>query len=247
MESDNSIGGNGSVRLQKYMADCGVDSRRHCETHIVAGRVAVNGTIVTELGTKVIAGQDKVTFDGKLLKLPQERCLYLMFNKPRGYLVTASDTHGRKTIYKLLYDIKTRVFPVGRLDMDTDGLLLLTNDGQFANKLMHPSNEIEKEYDVVVWGEITDDAIDALRNGIAIEDGFVTAPATVRKLKPTETNTSRLSVTIHEGHKRQVRMMMRAVGHTVKQLTRVREGKVTLGNLPSGKWRELTADELQSL
>ncbi len=236
------------VRLQKYLADCGVDSRRHCEEYIAAGRVKVNGIVTTVLGTKIVSGRDAVTFDGKPVRPSvNDKPLYIMLHKPRGYIVTARDTHGRKTVFDLLRDIPIRIFPVGRLDMDSEGLLLLTNDGEWANRISHPSHEVEKEYLVTVNGIVTDDVIDRLRRGIKIEDGFMTAPAQIKRVRQKSSETTTLSVTIHEGHKRQVRLMMRAVGVEVCRLKRIREGRLLLNELPLGAWRRLTSTELELL
>ena len=246
--NQSETGDSGQVRLQKYMADCGVDSRRHCEAYIEQARVKVNGQTVTKLGTRIVPGVDEVTFDGcPVVKADSHQLVYIMLNKPAGYLVTAKDTHGRKTVFELLRNVPFRVFPVGRLDMDSEGLLILTNDGELAHRLSHPSHEVEKEYYVIVWGEIEEEDIDKLREGVDIEGGFHTHPAKVRVLNSREKNTTCLSVTISEGRKRQVRMMMRAIGHAVKRLVRVREGLLELEGLPSGMYRVLAKDEVERM
>lgn len=233
------------VRLQKYLADCGIASRRKSEELILERRVTVNGKPAA-LGDKVFPDEDKVLLDGKLVK-PHRRSgpTYLVMNKPRGYLVTAEDPEGRKTIYELLTDIKDRVIPVGRLDKDSEGLLILTNDGELAHRLMHPSYRVEKEYEVRLRGKVPQSALTQLREGIEIEGGK-TQPAEVHIIEESELGT-RLSITIAEGRKRQVRHMCDAVGFDVKRLLRVREGHVLLGRMRPGQVRALTREEVSSL
>lgn len=172
------------VRLQKYLADCGVASRRACEAIIAEGRVTVNGVVVDEMGAKVTPGFDRVALDARPVRPPRLGHVYYALHKPRGYVVTADDPDGRRTIYDLLSAVRTRVVPVGRLDRDSEGLLLLTNDGELANRLMHPKWKVEKEYEVVVEGKLPDDALDTLRAGLEIDEGVVTGPASVRVLPP---------------------------------------------------------------
>lgn len=247
-ENDSTPAADNTVRLQKYMADCGIDSRRHCETHIEQGRVTVNGRTVTQPGTKIDPRTDRVGFNGEpVIKHELQQSLTVMLNKPAGYIVTAQDTHGRQTVYELLSNIPVRIFPIGRLDMDSEGLLLLTNDGQLAQKLAHPSHEVEKEYIVTAWGEVPREAIEALREGVELEDGYRTKPCEVRTLSAQEHNTTRLGIIITEGRKRQIRMMLRAVGHAVKSLIRIREGNIKLDKLPVGKYRVLTPGEVKRL
>ncbi len=230
------------MRLQKYMADCGVASRRACEQLILEGRVAVNGSVTTVLGTKV-EEEDVVTFDGKKIK-PSSKKVYIMLNKPVGVVSTASDPEGRTTVVELV-DAKTRLYPVGRLDYNTQGLILLVNDGDAAYHLTHPKFEIEKEYVAVIAGEISRQEVLKLQGGVVI-DGIKTAPAKVTVTEITEHTTS-LSVTIHEGRNRQVRKMFEAVGKKVLHLTRIRHGELNLGNLKPGEWRNLTSKEVKYL
>lgn len=227
-------------RLQKLIARAGICSRREAEKIITAGRVTVDGKIVTELGAKVDTNQ-KICVDGKLLNFDTTK-IYIMLNKPRGYVSTVSDERGRKTIMDLLDENFTeRVYPVGRLDMDSEGLLILTNDGDLTNALIHPRYEVSKTYRAMVTGDITEDKLDRLRAGIELEDGL-TAPAEVYLL-----GDNRVEVTIHEGRNRQVRRMFAAIGCDVKRLKRVKFAGLTLDNLPVGKFRALTAAEIAKL
>lgn len=231
-------------RLQKYIARCGAASRRAAETLILSGRVRVNKTIVTELGAKVDEDNDKVFLDGNRL-LPEKKLYYIMLNKPKGYITTAKDERGRSTVTELVSDIDARLYPVGRLDYLSEGLLLLTNDGDFAYRLTHPAQHVTKKYQVVVSG-IPDFAdIKKLRAGVDI-GGYVTAPARV-DLAKTEERTAQLDITITEGKNRQIRKMCEAVGYPVLRLKRVNIGGVALGNLPLGKWRHLTDAERTKL
>jgi 23S rRNA pseudouridine2605 synthase len=231
-------------RLQKILARAGVASRRKAEELIVAGRVAVNGAVVTELGAKADPARDRVTLDGKPLQFPTAP-LYLLLHKPAGYVTTLSDPQGRPTVMELLKGVKERVFPVGRLDYNTEGLLLLTSDGEWANRLAHPRHEIDKEYLVKVRGMVTDLQVKRLADGVELEDGK-TAPATVRLGGASEKN-SWLTVAIHEGRYRQVRRMCEAVGLFVVKLKRVRYGTVELGELKPGEFRPLTPPEAAAL
>jgi pseudouridine synthase len=234
------------VRLQKFMADCGVASRRSCEELITTGHVRVNGEVVTELGTRITPGKDKVMLDGVQVRdRSHGRHSYYVMNKPRGVLVTADDPEGRKTIYELLKDVKERVVPVGRLDRDSEGLLILTNDGELAFRLMHPSYMVEKEYEVRLNGRVLSGKINQLRDGVEIEGGM-TLPAKVEVLDENE-NGTRLSITITEGRKRQIRQMCEAVGFEVRRLFRVREGKIALGPLRPSQYRKLTDQEVSWL
>lgn len=228
------------------MADCGVASRRKCEELISAGRVRVDGNIVTELGTKITPGKHKVSLDGDHIRdRSHGRHAYYVLNKPRGYIVTADDPEHRKTIYELLKDVKERVVPVGRLDRDSEGLLLLTNDGDLAFRLMHPRYKVEKEYEVRLNGRVHAGKINQLRDGVEIEGGK-TQPAKVEVIDENE-NGTRLSITITEGRKRQVRQMCDAVGFEVRRLFRVREGRVALGRLRPAQFRKLTEEEIRGL
>ena len=230
------------MRLQKYMADCGVASRRASEQLILEGRVQVNGVTVTELGTKVNEG-DTVSFDGQILKLPKNR-VYIMLYKPDKVMSTASDPEGRTAVLDLV-DEKVRLYPVGRLDYHTEGLILLVNDGDAAYHLTHPKFEVEKEYLAVIQGEISREEVLKLQAGVII-DGQKTAPSKVRVTEITDHTTS-LSVIIHEGRNRQVRKMFEAVGHHVIDLKRVSIGNLELGNLKTGKIRRLNPSEVNAL
>ena len=230
-------------RLQKLIASAGLMSRRAAEDAIRAGRVSCNGRIAA-LGDVAEPEKDVVCLDGKPI-LPQEEKIYLMLHKPRGVVTTMSDEKGRKTVSDLVKDVGVRVYPVGRLDLDSEGLLLMTNDGAFANRVMHPSHEIIKCYEVWVRGEDVVAAATALEQPMLI-DGYRIRPAVVRLLRCNSENESVLTVTIHEGRNRQVRKMCESVGLQVTRLVRISEGKLRLGDLPSGKWRHLTKEELDS-
>ncbi|MBE7013312.1 MAG: rRNA pseudouridine synthase [Ruminococcaceae bacterium] len=234
------------MRLQKYLALCGVASRRAAEKLIVDGRIAVNGVVVTELGTKVSSG-DKVTFDGKPVSGGESK-IYIALNKPTGVLSSASDDRGRRTVVDLVsgdFPDGVRLYPVGRLDYDTEGLIFLTNDGDFTYKVTHPKHSINKTYEAVINGRLTEDEIVSLCRGVDIGD-FVTSPA-VADIIREEKDKSVVQITIHEGKNRQVRKMFEAVGHRVLKLKRISVGNVKLGNLKSGKWRELSEREIKIL
>ncbi len=232
------------LRLQKYIAICGVASRRAAEELITAGVVTVNGTTVTTLGSKVDPAKDHVTVNGKLIT-PQEEKVYIMLNKPRGYVTTAKDNFNRKTVLDLIPASLGRLHPVGRLDYDSEGLLLLTNDGDLTYRLTHPSHEITKSYLTLVQGSPDDNALRALRTGVVI-DGRKTMPAQVI-VKRSDPERTVLLITISEGRNRQVRKMCETVGHQVLRLRRVAEGSLRLGDLESGTWRHLTKEELTRL
>ena len=232
------------MRLQKYLASCGVASRRNAEKMITEGRIAVNGQIVTTLGTQVDEHNDIVQVDGNTVQ-PEEKKFYIAYNKPVGEVTTVSDPEGRDTVMDRFRDFPVRLFPVGRLDYDSEGLLLLTNDGDLMNRLLHPSYEIRKGYLTRVSNFVSDEEILKLRKGIII-DGKLTSPADVRLIRH-ETFYTDLLITIHEGRNRQVRKMIDAVGHQVVRLKRVRFGPVQLGDLPSGMWRYLTDEEISKL
>ncbi len=232
------------MRLQKYIALCGVASRRTAEEFITAGRVRVNGKLITELGAKIDPDCDKVSLDGKKLHY-EEKKVYLMLNKPKGYVTTAKDNFDRKTVLDLIPKELGRVYPVGRLDYDSEGLLLLTNDGDFTFLLTHPKHEIKKSYLVLISGQISDDSLSALEKGVMIDDKK-TMPAKVT-LKHREAARSILIITISEGRNRQVRKMCAAVGHEVLRLCRVAEGSLQLGALKPGEWRHLTPAEIKAL
>ena len=230
-------------RLQKIISASGLMSRRAAEELIAAGKVSVNG-VTAALGDKAEAGVDKILVDGKALPSVGEK-LYIMLNKPRGYVTTLSDEKGRKNVTELIKELGTRLYPVGRLDMYSEGLLLMTNDGDFANRLMHPSHEIDKCYHTWVKGEDMGWAVELLRCPMEI-DGYVTSPAEVDILE-LKGEEALLAITIHEGRNRQVRKMCEAAGLKVTRLMRVSEGGVELGTLESGKWRRLTEEELDML
>ncbi|MBE5800163.1 MAG: rRNA pseudouridine synthase [Clostridiales bacterium] len=233
------------MRLQKYMAMCGVAARRKCEEIIGAGRVSVNGQIITEMGTQVEDG-DEVRVDGVLIR-PEEEKRYVLYHKPAGEVTTVSDEKGRETVMDRFRDFPVRLYPVGRLDYDSEGLLLLTNDGELAQRLTHPSCEVDKVYLARVTGNPSNEAIDRLRRGVYMEgDQRKTYPADVRVVRD-ESLFSDIVVTIHEGRNRQVRRMFDAVGHKVLLLRRIRFGAVELGSLRRGEWRELTQEEIDAL
>ncbi len=227
-------------RLQKYMARCGAASRRKCEEYITQGRVKVNGQTVTQLGTTVSAS-DKVELDGKLLQ-EQPKYVYIMLNKPEKVMSTSIDPEGRVTVTQLI-DLPYRLYPVGRLDYNTSGLILLTNDGDAAYRLTHPKYEIEKEYLAVIKGEIDRRDILKLERGVQIEENTVTAPAKIQVVGGTQ-HTVTLSITIHEGRNREVRKMLEAINKELLSLMRIRIGGINLGKLPSGEYRELNSTEL---
>ena len=229
-------------RLQKILSARGAASRRKAEELIRAGRVTVNG-IPAVLGTAADPETDAIKIDGKPLPGPQKN-VYILLHKPRGYVTTLSDEKGRKNVTQLLTGCGCRVYPVGRLDMDSEGLLLLTNDGDFAQKLTHPSKEVDKVYQVRVTG-YTPGAQERLARPITL-DGYTIAKPGVRLLRVQE-DRAMLEVTIHEGRNRQVRRMCAAAGMEVKRLLRVREGKLSLGSLKSGQWRYLTEEEVRTL
>lgn len=230
-------------RLQKYMASCGVASRRKCENLIEEGRVTVNGTKITELGFKVDSDKDYVEIDGKPIKI-EERKIYIALNKPKGYITASSDNRGRKTVIDI-FDFKERLFPVGRLDYETSGLLIITNDGEIFNKIMHPKQNINKTYMALVEGIPDETEMSALKKGVDI-GGYVTAPSQASIVK-VEGKNSILKIIIHEGKKRQVRRMCRAIHHHVLELKRVSIGNITLGDLEVGQWRYLSKEEVSYL
>ncbi|KOP63874.1 pseudouridine synthase [Bacillus sp. FJAT-18019] len=232
-------------RLQKIMAQAGVASRRKCEELILEGKVQVNGETVTELGTKADPAQDVITVSGKPIK--NEKKVYIMLNKPKGVITSASDPEGRKIVSDYLKGIKERVYPIGRLDYDTEGLLLLTNDGEFANLLSHPKYHVPKTYLATVKGVPHGTELDKLRQGIMLEDGM-TSPAEVEyKDVDPDNKQSVISITIHEGRNRQVRRMFEAISHPVVRLKRISYGDLLLQNLKRGLYRHLTPNEINQL
>lgn len=239
MNEDNKI------RLQKYLANSGVASRRKCEELILEGKVSVNGKIVQELGTKINPNVDKVTYCGKQITNKEEN-VYILLNKPIGYVTTSKDQFNRDTVLDLV-KVDVRVVPVGRLDMYTSGALILTNDGDFVYKVTHPKHEITKTYTVTLKGIINNEDVNKLRCGVEIED-YVTKPAKVKILKTDEEkNVSRLEITIHEGKNRQVRKMCEAIGRKVLALHRSKIGNINVKDLKLGHWRYLTDYEVNNL
>lgn len=236
------------MRLQKLLSAAGVASRRAAEQLIAEGRVTVNGEVVTTLGAKAIPGVDEVRLDDRRIKGPG-RLRYLLLNKPRGYVTTRRDPQKRRTVLDLLQGIGDYVYPVGRLDYDTEGLLLLTSDGDLAARLTHPRHEVPRVYEAIVTGVPDDEAVEALRRGVVL-DGRRTAETTVTRgatVRSGDTLTTKLVLTLREGRNRQVREMCARVGHPVRTLQRVRYGPLTLRGLPRGAWRDLTPAEVEAL
>ena len=225
------------MRLNKYIASCGAASRRGADSLVESGKVTVNGCVVTSHGIDIDTERDTVCIDGIALRL-QDKKVYLMLNKPADVLCTCHDDRGRKTVLDIVKGFDERVFPVGRLDYDTEGLLLLTNDGDFAFRCTHPSHELEKTYYAVAAGALDDNALNLLRNGVEI-DGWKTSKAKVNVLKRSVDKTE-LEITIHEGKNRQIRKMLDAVGCRVLYLQRRAIGRLTLGDLKNGAWRSMT-------
>lgn len=235
----------GLVRLQKYMADLGIASRRKSEQMIADGMVKVNGRVAT-IGDKVNPKKDKVTVKGrKIAAGARAKRYYIMLNKPRGYVTTMSDEMGRKCVAELVKDIPARIYPVGRLDRDSEGLLLMTNDGEFANKVTHPSKHVYKVYRVTVRPAINEEQLVEMSSGMVI-DGRKTAPAEVRVVQREEGRCV-LEIILREGRNRQIRKMCEQLGLEVPRLKRIAVGQVKLGGLKSGAWRELTKDEVYRL
>jgi pseudouridine synthase len=232
------------IRLQKYLAMCGIASRRSAEKIILEGRVAVNGEVITEMGVQVDENSDTVTVDSLIIH-PEEEKHYIAYNKPIGEVTTVSDPEGRATVMDRFWDYPVRLFPVGRLDYDSEGLLLLTNDGDMMNRVLHPSHEVIKTYWTKMSNHVSPEEIRALREGVMV-DGKLTSPATVRLIRENTFDTV-LLIGIHEGRNRQVRKMAEAIGHKVVSLRRVGFGPVSLGDLPSGMWRPLTTEEISRL
>lgn len=231
------------MRLNKFLASAGVASRRKCDELISGGHVFVNGKLVTELGVTVNERKDRVKVDGIEVSLPSS-FVYIKLNKPKGYACTASDEKGRKTIYELV-DSPVRLFSVGRLDYNTEGLIILTNDGEFANRIMHPKNKIEKEYRVNVEGQMKESELAVLRKGVVI-DGERLPDARVNFMG-CENGVTKLSIVIDEGQNHQIRRMFEGIGRDIKMLRRVRIGSVKLGGLKRGDYKDLTVDELNAL
>ena len=232
------------MRIQKYLAGAGVASRRASEKLIAEGRVSVNGKIVREMGVQIDENYDVIEVDGKKVQ-SSEKKYYIMLNKPVGFVTTVSDDKGRPTVMELVSDISARIYPVGRLDYDTEGLLLLTNDGDLTFKITHPKHDIKKTYVAEVTGNISMETILQLRRGVVV-DGYKTSPAEVEVIGATQYGT-KIEITIHEGRNRQVRKMFEALGCVVKKLKRTSEAGLNLGHLPSGKWRKLSESEINML
>lgn len=230
-------------RLQKYIAKCGVASRRKAETLILQGRVKVNGITISEMGYKIEDTTDKVTVDNELITL-EENKVYIALNKPEGYVSTVSDERGRKTILDLV-EVNERIYPIGRLDYDTSGLIILTNDGDIYNKLIHPRQQVNKVYIANVNGVPSTDEIKRFCNGIDIGD-YITAESSMEIVNITGNNCE-VKITIHEGKNRQVRRMCDAIYHPVINLKRISVGAIVLGGLPKGEWRFLNKKEVNYL
>lgn len=235
---------NPTIRLQKYLAECGLASRRKAELLISEGSVSVDGKIITEMGYKLDPELQTVRYRGELVRRKKKHT-YILLNKPRGYVTTMSDPQGRPIVTSLIKDLDVRVFPVGRLDIDTEGALILTDDGELAHKILHPSHESNKTYEVLVKGLVSRGKIKKLERGIEI-DGRSTWPAKISKAV-RQGPASRIVITIHEGRKRQVRKMFEAVGHPVINLKRIAYGQLRLGSLPSGSYRYLSREELKKV
>ena len=230
-------------RIQKILSDRGVCSRRKAEEYISAGRVTVNG-VTSQLGATADPDMDEILLDGKALPSKAEY-VYMMLNKPRGYVTTLSDEKGRRNAAELVADCGTRVYPIGRLDMDSEGLLLFTNDGEFANLLMHPKHEVNKTYEVTVT-DFDVQKLEKLAQPVTL-DGYTIRKPDVKLLRTLSGNRALLAVTIHEGRNRQVRKMCDLAGMRVTRLVRISEGALKLGNLKCGAWRYLTAQEVEQL
>jgi 23S rRNA pseudouridine2605 synthase len=231
------------VRLQKYLAEAGVASRRKCEELIAQGKIEINGEVITTQGIKV-KGDEIIKVDGRLIRQEQKK-VYILLNKPVGYISTAKDEFSRKTVLDLVDTVKERVYPVGRLDYDTSGLLLLTNDGELANRLTHPKHEIKKVYRAMIDGGISEEDVNSLQSGIAIED-YKTAPAKVHVIETAKKETI-VEITIHEGRNRQVRKMFETLGYAVLRLKRVAIGPLEIEGIEEGKWRYLRKKEIDNL
>ena len=237
------MGNNKMVRLQKFLADCGVASRRKSEDLISKGAVKVNG-VVAKIGDKIDPIKDKITVNGKKV-VPSKKLYYIMLHKPRGFVTTMSDEQGRKCVAELVSDIDARLYPVGRLDRDSEGLILMTNDGDFANKMMHPSNHIPKKYRVTVKPDINEEQLAQFNIGMEI-DGRKTMPADARVIVKQPGRVV-LEIILYEGRNRQIRKMCEKLGVEVARLKRTAIGNVKLGMLAPGDYRELTAEELKKL
>ena len=234
------------IRLQKFLAEAGIASRRKSEKIILAGKIQVNGKIIKELGTKINPNKDIVEYDNKKIHIDKEK-IYILLNKPIGYVTTVKDQFNRDSVMDLV-KVKQRIVPVGRLDMYTSGALILTNDGDFVYKVTHPKHEIEKTYTVTIKGIVTNTEVEQLKKGVKIDDEYITKPAKVKILKTDdEKNQSRLEITIHEGKNRQIRRMCEAIGHGVLALHRSKIAGIDVKDMPLGKWRYLSMEEVYTL
>jgi len=233
-----------TIRLQKYLAGCGIASRRKAEEIITQGRITVDGQVITAMGVQINPSRQEIRLDGKLVT-PHEDLLYVLLNKPPGYVTTLSDPQGRPIVTSLLHGITTRLFPVGRLDLDTEGALILTNDGEMAQKIQHPSHEVTKTYEAQVLGRPSPPKMLQLEQGILLE-GKKTAPAKLLIIAKGHGTTS-ISITIREGRKRQVKKMFQAIGHPVFHLKRIAYGNLFLEGLLPGKFRFLTPEDLKKI
>ncbi|MCD4796709.1 MAG: rRNA pseudouridine synthase [Candidatus Cloacimonetes bacterium] len=231
------------VRINKYLAQCNLGSRRKVEEFIKEGKITLNGKIVKDLSVKIDPKNDIIEYDKKKIEFNFEK-MYLMLNKPKKYITTKFDEFSRNTVYQLLPDFDQNIFSVGRLDYMSEGLLIFTNDGDFANKIIHPRNKFPKVYKVIIKGSLSIEKINQLRSGIMI-DGIKTRPAIVHK-KKSDSNTSTFRITIYEGRKRQIRYMIKSVGSEVLELKRLQIGNIKLGKLPLGMWRMLKPSEIES-
>ena len=232
------------MRLQKFIAECGIASRRNAEKIIESGRVRVNGEIVDYMGCVIDPDCDVVEVDGRVIETESKK-YYIMLHKPKNYVTTVSDDLGRPTVMELVRDINARIYPVGRLDFDTTGLLIMTNDGDFANILTHPRHVVNKTYIARIDRPLSEDELARLQSGIDL-DGVKTAPAKAENIKRPQKGYE-VKITIHEGKNRPVRRMLDAVGVNVMSLKRISVGSLTLGNLPEGKWRRLADAEINKL
>lgn len=236
------------MRLQKFLSSAGIASRRKCEELIIEGKVLVNGNIVTELGTKVNPDTDEVIYNGKKVELPEEKHVYILLNKPIGYVTTANDQFGRDTVLDLVKKVNKRIVPVGRLDMFTSGALILTDDGDFVYKVTHPKHEITKTYTVTVRGIVEESDVQKLRDGVIIYENYTTKPAEAKIIKiDKEKNQSRMEIKIHEGKNRQIRKMCEAIGRKVLALHRTKIGNIGVKDLKIGTWRYLNDKEVKSI
>lgn len=233
-------------RLQKFIANQGICSRRKAEEYITSGRIKVNGNVIMELGTKIDPSKDVVEVDGKKISNIAGKKVYILLNKPIGYVTTTRDQFNRNTVLDLV-NVKEKVLPVGRLDMYTSGAIILSNDGDFIYKITHPKYEVEKTYNVTLKGQVTDEEIEQLRNGVQIEN-YVTGKAKVKILRiDKEKDLSRVEIIIHEGKNREVRKMCEAIGRKVLALHRTKIGNISVKDLRLGTWRYLKPNEIKSL